>query len=282
MATTTKHDLQHKRVARRSLLGHLGVRQQTADKQLRQCAVEIVPIGIGGEASSYLPWLEALIEGWGMSCGENGSLAIVVSGSYLSPACRSAVHRLTGQGKSVLTCRPFTAEAWVGPLIEPGESCWDCITRCIALQHPHVVYLREHASKDDVIAPPSGFSEASLAWVFGYTAGCIVQHVLRGCCATSSHHAAVDHLISLEAVTGEQTAHSVAHGPRCAACCPYHTTKHANAFPVDAHALQRRFDDSSGMNRTAALEKALERVESLISPVTGIVSTLTTHSLLDV
>lgn len=267
--------------AQHALIGHLGVDFQAAQRRLRRFTVDIIPAG-AEVASGHLTLLEQLIREWGMPCETGGQLAVVPAESYLSPDCHATVTRLLGQKRSVLVCRPLAAEAWVGPLIQPGGLCWACVKRCIALQHPHLIYLYEHASdSNDVPAPPPSFSEASRALAYGYIAGCLAQHAVRDLRTRPRGHDVENHIVSLEAASGKQNVHYIARRFNCTACRAARAPEDVVALRVNAGDLKHPLD-GSGQDRTAALEHAYERVQPLISPVAGVISTLETHSLLNV
>ncbi|MEU0793614.1 TOMM precursor leader peptide-binding protein [Amycolatopsis sp. NPDC005961] len=191
-------------------------------------------------------------------------LTVVLCADYLDPrlARIDAEHRRAG--RPWLLARPFGAQVWIGPVLQPEGACWHCLTHrlwghrhaeaCVQEELGHAGPARRPIST----LPPLTAAAAHLIaleaakWVAGY------RHRGQQCVWT------------LDTLDLQGTLHELRRRPQCPRCGDPWLVAWRSMRPVVLQPAKKATTGGGG-HRTATPAQMLERHRHLVSPVTGII-----------
>jgi ribosomal protein S12 methylthiotransferase accessory factor len=224
---------------------------------------------VGGSADGVDPGaVERALAGAGLEVlrADTGAadLSVVLCADYLDPrlARIDAEHRRAG--RPWLLARPFGAQVWIGPVLQPEGACWHCLThRLWGHRHAEACVQEElgHAgpARRPVSAlPPLTSAAAHLIaleaakWVAGY------RHHGQQCVWT------------LDTLDLQGRLHELRRRPQCPRCGDPWLVAWRSTRPVSLQPAKKATTGGGG-HRTATPAQMLERHRHLVSPVTGII-----------
>ena len=192
-------------------------------------------------------------------------LDILLTDDYLDEALPAFGAAARAGGQRWLLARPAGAEIWIGPLFEPGEApCPACLRRRLGQRRP--------AHRLAALHDPGGGTGTPL----GETAATVETGCLLVAAEAARTLAGVDPAIGAAVWSfnlgdrGSRLHRLIAH-PACAACGEGPA---AAAAPPALRSRPVGFDVEGGY-RTVVPEAMLRTYEHLVSPITGVVGTLT-------
>ncbi|WP_370966738.1 TOMM precursor leader peptide-binding protein [Amycolatopsis sp. cg9] len=191
-------------------------------------------------------------------------LSVVLCADYLDPrlAVVDAEHRRAG--RPWLLARPFGAQVWIGPVLQPAGACWHCLThRLWGHRHAEACVQEElgHAGparRPMPALPPLTSAAAHLValeaakWVAGY------RYHGQQCVWT------------LDTLDLQGRLHELRRRPQCPGCGDPWQVAWRSVRPVTLRPAKKATTGGGG-HRTATPSQMLERHRHLISPVTGII-----------
>ncbi|WP_410672068.1 TOMM precursor leader peptide-binding protein [Amycolatopsis sp. cmx-4-68] len=196
--------------------------------------------------------------------GTAADLSVVLCADYLDPRLGTvdAEHRLSG--RPWLLARPFGAQVWIGPVLQPGGACWHCLTHrlwghrhaeaCVQEELGHAGPARRPVSA----VPPLTAATAHLValeaskWLAGY------RHRGQQCVWT------------LDTLDLQGRLHELRRRPQCAACGDTGLMAAQADRPIVLQPAKKAVAGGGG-HRTATPAQMLDRYRHLVSPVTGII-----------
>ena len=248
------------------LLEALGKKPSDARSKLADFRVAIhsvVPINLSG--------LETSLQAMGMQVDtslhtDHTDLCIVVGANYLSPEINSAIEYVQSRHTSCLLFSPVGHRILIGPLLIDSVNCWPCIRRRLALQDPFYHFLRPQLGASNTLSPPTGYCDPSLQFGFARLALDVALYALE-----HSEHALTHRILSLGVMDAEFMTHPLASLPGCLSCNPRQMQSDNSMIPF---LEEIRMVRSGFQDQTAMLERAMKQLESIISPLTGIVASI--------
>jgi len=205
------------------------------------------------------------LHGAGLSVADAGTadLTVVLVDDYLAPGVRRFAET-HGRDRAWLPVKPGGRRAMIGPILGGDDGgCFSCLTRRFAEQRPNDALI------DRTIATPrpaKAWFSASVELARATTLLEVTGHALHETVAVDNH------VLSLNTRTGERRSHRHWRYLDCPDCGQPATGEPA-ATPI---ALQdgEIIDNEVGGWRAWTTEEALEKLEPLVSDITGIISSI--------
>ncbi len=245
--------------------GMHGVSQQDALGSLQSCPVGVRSIGFVDDARLRGLLTESGVVVVPVDSRELGLLVVVVD-DYLQPELRSIDTEMRARGIPWVPVKPVGIIPWLGPLFPPdGGPCWSCLAQRLVVNRDTEEYVRSAIGADRPFASLAA-SAGSTAAVAGMAATEITRYIVTG---TTS---LVDTLFTINGGTFEVERHTVVRRPQCPVCGDPDLTRMAS--PVEPQSRAKTYTHDGGF-RSLTPESALRAWSHHISPITGVVRTLT-------
>ncbi|UOX89457.1 TOMM precursor leader peptide-binding protein [Amycolatopsis sp. FBCC-B4732] len=191
-------------------------------------------------------------------------LSVVLCADYLDPRLAEVDAEHRRAGRPWLLARPFGAQVWIGPVLQPEGACWHCLThRLWGHRHAEACVQEElgHAGparRPMPALPPLTSAAAHLValeaakWVAGY------RYHGQQCVWT------------LDTLDLQGRLHELRRRPQCPGCGDPWQVAWRSVRPVTLQPAKKATTGGGG-HRTATPSQMLERHRHLISPITGII-----------
>lgn len=220
---------------------------------------------LGGAEAGPLP---ELLRQQGIRIAAEGDVTLVLTDDYLRPELRAWNAGALRDGRPWLLAKPVGLERWLGPFFVPGETaCWACLAQ----------RLRGHRKLEGHIARRHGRPAplaASPSWIPSMPHAALAEAAteISRWIGTEGQTALRDRVVATDALTLERTHHLLARRPQCAACGDPAPPREAPPLRLQPRPKRATAD---GGHRAEDGRTVLARLERHLSPITGIVSTLT-------
>jgi bacteriocin biosynthesis cyclodehydratase domain-containing protein len=243
----------------------LGADPGHARRRLQDAEVSIT--ALGGQATA--PWRRALraleIEPRGHALP---SLTLVLTDDHLHPELAAIDARAREDGRAWLLVRPEGVRPWLGPLFVPGRTgCWVCLAQRLR-GHRRLEAHVERKTGRRFGAPPAGLPSTRAA-VIGLVTTEVAKWLALG---RSALEGAV---ITLDLETLDRQAHPLTRRPQCPACGRPARPDAPPVRPALDTVAPARAASLDGGYRIASAEDAIARLERHVSPITGIIGSVT-------
>ena len=255
--------------ARTALRSAAGLDPAEVAGKLAARKIAIIALGDDGAAgiaatADFTAMLAA--EGFRLAEPETADLCIVVVEDYLQPALQDWANRFAERGQAWIPFKPGGTQVLFGPLIAPhaeGGACYSCLARRMV----------EHRPGDQVIGSPvlgprpaKGWTRASLALAHGLATMELVDYALE------RRRDVADTIVGWLPADGSRERHPAPEFFDCPQCGTAGTSgQDLQPKPVRL-AETDAINDLDGGWRALPQDVALERLERIVSPLTGIVS----------
>jgi bacteriocin biosynthesis cyclodehydratase domain-containing protein len=193
----------------------------------------------------------------GLALAPTGVEVIAVAG-YLAPELEAVNRRALAEGRTWLPVKLDAAVPWLGPLLQPGGPCWACLAHRLRGNRPVETYL---GLPDRAAAGHPSARRAAAAWAAAW----LVRAIARGLEREPAR------LVELGEHGGRE--HPVARRPQCPACGDPGLYARRAGAPIILEARPATFAAEGGY-RTATPEETYARHAALVSPITGVVTSL--------
>lgn len=221
------------------------------------------------DAATGAAALRHLLDALGLT-GDRGEpkLTLIAADSYLEPAFNGKLRAALERGETALPVRLAGRSAWLGPSFAPGRAgpCPTCLTHCLARNRPIASFLAREGYTD--IEPALGHTPASVTAAAAFISQRVTDAVVKG--ALDVFH---EKLFILDLRSFALSEHAVLRRPQCADCGNPRWIEEQLARPVVLTERQHAHDNDGGY-RTISPEETCQRYARLISPVTGILTSL--------
>jgi oxazoline/thiazoline synthase len=246
-------DVPRERVA---LLAALGVSPaEIRDERVRITAVRPV---------SAEPLLDALAE-LGVGVDTEAPLHVVLADDYLREELEEENLDALATGRRWLVAKPVGTVLWVGPLFVPGETgCWVCLAHRLREHRPleELAALLQHGAQP---LAPTAHTAATTA----VAAGLVAVEVAKELAGNGS--TLRGRLWTLDLATLATGEHALSRRPQCPACGDPALLRRR---PERVRLRPLRAPARDGGERVLEADETVRRLSGLVSPITGIVSSL--------
>lgn len=242
---------------------------QQATERLQQGSVTITTVG----AADSAPLATALTD-ISIGVGEAGSLAVVLTDDYLQPALARINREALTNGHPWLLAKLVGATLWIGPMFDPSKTaCWACMAQRIQGNRQVEAYVMEKNGR----GTPFVTARAALPATIHLGAQMLATEI--GKWLVQEHNSQLyDQIITLHTLALALQKHTVVRRPQCPVCGdPAYRDADRGPIPVELTSCVKRFI-SDGGHRSQSPEKTLDQYQHHISPITGVVSSLSNLS----
>lgn len=213
--------------------------------------------------------LADLLRQHGVSVASEGDASVVITDDYLRPQLAAWNAQSLNSSKPWLLVRPVGIETWIGPMFVPGQTaCWECLAQRLRGHRKLETYIGRRNGQDAPLgATPAGIASTQHA-ALAEAATEITRWI-----ATGGQSALLNRVFTTSALTLERTRHVLTRRPQCPSCGDRAPHDEAVSRPLRLEA-RAKVRTSDGGSRALGQREVLARLESHMSPITGVVSTL--------
>ena len=200
----------------------------------------------------------------------SASLNVVVVDDYLTPALEQINRNALDDTLRWVPVKLSGVVPWIGPLFTPDSgACWQCLAHRLRCNRPVETYLARKLGTGAPVLPKVVRS------TLGATAAASLATVLLAEALTvpQSQTPLGRHLLTFDLKNKALTHHPVTQRPTCRECGKPLTSDRAANEPLRLRSRVKRYTAEGG-HRVLPPEETFRRHEHLISPVTGIISSL--------
>jgi ribosomal protein S12 methylthiotransferase accessory factor len=219
---------------------------------------------LGGEAPEALT--QALL-GAGLELTPEAPLRIVLTGDYLAPEFVALNRRALAEGFSWVPFKPSGVSPWLGPMFRPSGACWSCLAYRLQRQRPMATHLLRRGIEGTLSFPRAALP-ASLQAACGLAAVTLARWLASG-----GRGELDQHLLTLDLSDLQITRHAVTRRPQCPECGDPELFTQNAARPLSLVRRPRRVGQGGG-HRVVSCEETFERFQHLVSPISGILTSL--------
>lgn len=236
-------------------------------------AVQVRIVDLSRNRSACDPLVDALAR-LGIAVSEQPdagrlSLTIAVCDDYLDSQLGEIAAPARAPDSFCLVCKPGGTVSWIGPLLLPGgRPCWECLVHRITVNRVSLM------GRSQAGCHPSGPPQGILPTSLGLAAEFVATQVANWA-ATGGASPLVDTVWTLNHATLDWARHDVRARPHCPSCGepPAHgpfISSLSECQPVHLVSRDKAFAAETG-SRACGPEETVERLQWLVSPITGIV-----------
>ena len=224
------------------------------------------PVSVRTVGIENPPNFQSMLEDMQISVSSESTFQILLVSDYLHPEIDGINKEALINNHRLFLIKPFGTKIWLGPLIAPGHTgCWKCLKHRLELNRPSDMYFSESGNRDtnsqEFLSPePVNTLGLSLAALETAKLLLSVNMIERG-----------KDLVTFDLKTLESRKHLFVSRPQCPAC---------GDSSLNSSTNPRIFNKSSKLKRDFSYrvcppEDTLQRFKHHVSPVTGIIRSLT-------
>lgn len=258
------------------------------DARGRNTAVSLGVRGLGDGAvagAEGAGMFAGLLTGSGMKVvdADEADLVVVLVDDFLQAALTGMDRDYAAEGRSWIPVKLAGVKTWIGPRMGSGvpqtahpqaitddrRPCYHCLSRRLLSHRPGDTLLPATAHG---MRPARGWTPGSLSLARGFAVTELL-HQVRG------EDSGLDrHLLTLDTRSMDRVTHLVPRFDDCPVCGEATSPHVIEATPIRLNPVSTGGDGDGGW-RALTAEQALDRLESIVSPLTGIVSAVHDKSL---
>ena len=225
----------------------------------------VAVMSVDGETGA---WASALRGVWVRRRGRGVKLVLQLVSDYRAPALAAWNRRALIERRPWLLVRTG-GRAWIGPLFQPGRGpCWECLRHRLARNEMVRSFLERRLQARAECAERCSSMD-------GGDADRPRERTI-GASATRRQRTTTTSITIVDTVTLESQRHIVARRPQCPACGDPDLYARQVAEPFELKPAPKQFKADGG-HRTVTPEATVARLESLVDPVTGVVTAFDAH-----
>ena len=255
----------------------IGVDPLTVANQLPQMQVSVTTVG-AVDPKPMLVALEAIGITAQLTPSPDHALHIVLTDDYLQPELAQINQTALQTNQPWLLVKPIGAVLWLGPLFHPSETgCFQCLAqRLNGNREVEASVLRQKGEMGCLPVAFAGLSSTVQAAI-GLTTTEIAKWLVKQTIPESKITTLAGKILTLDQATLTLKTHALPHRPQCPACGNPNIISEQLNQPIALTSRKKLFTQDGG-HRAFTPDQILKRYEHLISPITGVVSSLTRSS----
>ncbi|MFB2923764.1 TOMM precursor leader peptide-binding protein [Aerosakkonema funiforme] len=275
--TDAAHSLSREAAAFWSMLG---VDPQAVSEQLPQTQVFVTTVG-SVDPQPLIESLQALqipVERWQQNKPISGlnSLLVVLTDDYLQPELRQINQIVLENHQSWLLIKPLGGMLWFGSIFHPKETgCWECLAHRLNGNREVETSVLRQKKEQEKGCLPTAFAglPSTVQTAIALTTTEIAKWLVNQCIPEAKIRTLAGKIITLDQTNFTQKTHTLTQRPQCPACGnPDLVSQQVNSEIILTS--RKKLFTQDGGHRAFTPEQILQRYEHLISPITGVVSSL--------
>ena len=267
----------------------LGVEPQVVSDRLSQTQVSVTALGVI-DAQPFIEAMQAIgipvhpDQPDELSSGVN-SLRVVLTDDYLRSELSQINQTMLQTQQPWLLVKPIGAILWFGSIFAPGETgCWKCLAHRLQGNREVETSILQQQEKrgkrgegDNCLPTALAALPSTVQAAIGLTTTEIAKWLVKQAIPESNIPTLAGKIITLDQATLALETHALPHRPQCPACGdPGIISQQLNQ--AIALSSRKKLFTQDGGHRAFTPDQILKRYEHLISPITGVVSSLTRSS----
>jgi len=203
----------------------------------------------------------------GIQVEEDGDLQVYAVEDYLLPELEEINRRNMESGRNWMLVKPVGMVLWIGPVFRPGETaCWKCLEQRLRANRQVERFIQDRAGTSVAFQSVKAWLPTTLAAGIDLAVLEIAKSIVLG-----KKAGLVDKITTLDITSLKYQEHILVKRPQCPICG---TIDVIETKPISIRSLPKVLPAISG-HRTALPEKTYARFKHHISPITGVVTSLT-------
>lgn len=235
-------------------------------QRLAETPVRVITVGSVDEAS-----VVRALESAGVHVSTESNVTVVAADDYRRGEIDAIDAHVRDAGGTLILVKPVGWLPWIGPILAPDDGgCWRCMVDRIRMNYTTDTFVEERTGTTPV---------TSIAALPASVEGALARFAIEVAkwIATDRPSPLMNALISMPLTGIEQTRHKIPRRTTCQRCGdPAFRERRAHEREPEPFEMVPRplLHSVDGGHRTATAEQTLERYSDLVSPITGVVSTL--------
>lgn len=211
----------------------------------------------------------------GINTNSKGVLRVIVTDDYARQELQQINQEALDLKQPWMLVKPQGVELWLGPVFLPGQTgCWDCLRQRLSNNRPMNSFFKNQ-KKTEVLPPiPMAYLPLTLQIASNLAALEVTKWLYFG------HSEQLEgKIVTMNTFTFTSQSHVLVKRPQCTVCGEdkYKNKKHP--APIT---LRKKITDcitTQGGYREVPLDNTLEKYKYHISPITGVVQSLSPYYL---
>lgn len=202
------------------------------------------------------------------TAADRPDLTIVLTDDYLQPELAEFNRKSIESQIPWLLVKPFGSIVWLGPIFEPEvTACWQCLAHRLQANRPVASFV-QRAGSVAPIAPQPVFP-ATLQTALGMVATEVFKWIVTG-----QNDRLTNTLITYDSLTLQTQSHPIVQRPQCPSCGQIGQELDRQPQPIILGHRQKILTVEGG-HRSCSPQATLSKYQHHLSPITGIVRSLT-------
>lgn len=244
-----------------------GVSAAEAQQRLHQTTVAVTVCGEVPRVDQFVAMMRE--QGIHVVDSDDADFGIVFVDDYLQLGLRQMNKRTLETGRPWILVKPVGTTTWIGPIFKPGETaCWECLYNRLHGNREIDAFLERQKGTDG----PFPVSRAIFPAVYQSAMGMALTELSKYIVKPEGHPL-LGHVMTYDTLTSEQIMHKLVKRPQCPVCSEAHYNAATHPEPITLENRLKRFTIDGG-HRTITPAEMLEKFEHHISPVTGVISSV--------
>jgi len=235
----------------------------------QRLAVSSVELRMVGGVEEHEAPFKAALEALGVRTSAAGDLLVVLTDDYLRDALRQVNQGRLERERPWLIARPVGRQIWMGPVFVPRKgACWECLAQRLRVNRPTDRYVnlqRREGGESAPVARAATVASTMVAW--NVVATEVASILARECRPESTSS-----ILTLDVVKWSTERHTVVRLPHCPACGKGESSSQPG-LPI-VFANQKKLFTRDGGHRVVTPDTTLARYAHHVSPITGVVTSL--------
>ncbi|HAJ61096.1 MAG TPA: adenylate cyclase [Cyanobacteria bacterium UBA8543] len=242
----------------------LDIDTQVATHRLEQTGVSVTAFG-NVLTEPFISTLESLA----IHVSDEGEFKLALTDDYLQVGLDNFNQNALLSSQPWLLIKPVGAVIWIGPIFQPGKTgCWECLAQRLRINRQLESSIQQHQG----ISTPFPISRSVLPSTLQTGLNLAATETAKW--ITGSQKQQLEStIITFDLVNLNLQRHVMVRRPQCPRCGDSKYLSQQKPQPL-LLTSQKKLFTADGGHRTCSPQQTLRRYEHLISPITGVVKTL--------
>lgn len=193
---------------------------------------------------------------------EKSNLFIIIVDDYLDERIAPIAEKCAREKLACILFKPTGKKAWLGPLFTPeNKNCFSCLSYWMKWNHLEETFIKKKNSTPEKIFIPKATLPTTFTLAIETFSLELFKWIVKG---TSPLE---ENLLTTDTVKLEIEQHRLLQWGHCPSCC---SLGEESLLPLKLTS-QRKKEHRDGGAHTISPEKTVQKLEHLISPITGII-----------
>jgi ribosomal protein S12 methylthiotransferase accessory factor len=211
-------------------------------------------------------WKEKLQEN-GFTIADNGVYTIVLTDDYLNPELESLNKQYLEEKHPWILVKPQGMILWIGPVFRPGyTACWECLAKKLRVNRQ----VEEFITHFDPNQKEFHYSKTKFSLAESIGMNLAIIELTKSLLAPAKL-GLENKILTLDLVTLQFQEHIVVQRPQCSVCGNPNVM---TPQPIELHSCKKVHPVEQYGHRSATHEETYNKYKHLVSPISGIITSL--------